>query len=92
MYSPLTTAGLAADASPAGGPPRPFPLRFQRRQMVFHGHQHDVRILKAQVAFVVGGIKRALTFGVGVERVVSVRMLVGGYRACLLYTSDAADE
>lgn len=61
--------------------PRPFPLRFQRRQMVFHGHQHDVRILKAQVAFVVGGIKRALTFGVGVERVVSVRMLVGGYRA-----------
>lgn len=55
-------------------------LGMQHTQMMLHGDQHDVRIFQAKMSFAFGCIQRALTFGIRIQRIVAVRMLIIGNR------------
>ena len=59
----------------------------QHTQMMLHGDQHDVRIFQAKMSFAFGCIQRALTFGIRIQRIVAVRMLIIGNRPLIPTTA-----
>ena len=67
---------LATDARLAIRTPRTAAFAMQYTQVMFHGNQHDMRILQTEVTFRLALVKRTLAFGVRVQRVIAVRMLV----------------
>lgn len=67
---------LATDARLAIRTPRTAAFAMQYTQVMFHGNQHDMRIFQTEVTFRLALVKRTLAFGVRVQRVIAVRMLV----------------
>ena len=67
---------LATDARLAIRTPRTAAFAMQYTQVMFHGNQHDKPIFLTEVTFRLALVKRTLAFGVRVQRVIAVRMLV----------------
>ena len=71
---------FAADAKFAIHAPRTTTFGTKHTQVMFHGDQHDVRIFQTEVTFRLALVKRTLAFGVRVQRVVAVWVLIVGNR------------
>ena len=69
---------FAADAKFAIHAPRTTTFGTKHTQVMFHGDQHDVRIFQTEVTFRLALVKRTLAFGVRVQRVVAVWVLIVG--------------
>ena len=59
---------------------KPATLGMQHTKMMFHSDQHDMRIFQAKMPFILGSVQRALTFGIRIQRVIAIRMLIIGNR------------
>ena len=84
---PTLAAPFAAIAWPTGRAPWPTPLGTQRTKMMLHGDQHDMRIFQAKMPLALGGVQRALAFGIRIQRVIAIRMLIIGNRPLIPTTA-----
>ena len=59
----------------------------QHTKMMFHSDQHDMRIFQAKMSFILGSVQRTLTFGIRIQRVIAIRMLIIGNRPLIPTTA-----